>query len=70
MRNKAKLFRTRHASAKRERRSSSYSFLTSELDEGEWSVSRPGRALPLGKDPGTPLDRRLGGPQSRSGHRG
>jgi hypothetical protein len=53
MRNKAKLFRTRHASAKRERRSSSYSFLTSELFEGEWSVSRPGRALPLGKDPGT-----------------
>jgi hypothetical protein len=25
---------------------------------------------PRGKDPRYPLDRRLGGPQSRSGHRG
>jgi hypothetical protein len=24
---------------------------TSALDEGEWSASRPGRALPLGKGP-------------------
>jgi hypothetical protein len=32
-------------------------------------VSRPGRALPRGKDPRYPLYRRLGGPQSRSGHR-
>jgi hypothetical protein len=37
---------------------------------GEWSASRPGRALPRGKDPRYPLYRRLGGPQSRSGHRG
>jgi hypothetical protein len=37
---------------------------------GEWSVSRPGRALAPGKDPRYPLDRKLGGPQSRSGHRG
>jgi hypothetical protein len=29
-----------------ERRYSSYSFLTSALDGGEWSASRPGRALP------------------------
>jgi hypothetical protein len=36
---------------------------------GEWSASRPGRALPRGKDPRYPLYRRLGGPQSRSGHR-
>jgi hypothetical protein len=36
---------------------SSYSF-TSALDGGEWSESR------------YPLYRRLGGPQSRSGHRG
>jgi hypothetical protein len=52
-----------------ERRYSSYSFLTSALDWGEWSASRPGRALPRGKDPRYPLYRRLGGPQSRSGHR-
>jgi hypothetical protein len=26
-------------------------FLTSAVDGGEWSVSRPGHALPLGKDP-------------------
>jgi hypothetical protein len=31
-----------------ERRYSSYSFLTSALDGGEWSASRPGRALPPG----------------------
>jgi hypothetical protein len=37
---------------------------------GEWSASRPGRALPPGKGPRYPLYRRLGGPQSRSGHRG
>jgi hypothetical protein len=30
---------------------SSYSFSTSELDGCEWSVSRPGRALALGKGP-------------------
>jgi hypothetical protein len=55
-----------------ERMYSSYSFLTSALDGGEWSASasRPGRALPPGKEPRYPLDRRLGGPQSRSGRRG
>jgi hypothetical protein len=37
---------------------------------GEWSASRPGRALPPGKDSRYSLYRRLGGPQSRSGHRG
>jgi hypothetical protein len=47
-----------------------YSFLTSALDGGEWSASRPCRALPWGKDPRYPLNRRLGGPQSRSGRRG
>jgi hypothetical protein len=37
-----------------ERRYSSYSFLTSALDGGEWSASRPGRALPPGeRTPGT-----------------
>jgi len=52
-----------------ERMYSPYSFTTSAIDGGEWSESRPGRALPPGKDPRCPLDRRLGGPQSRSGHR-
>jgi len=37
--------------------------LTSALDAGERSASRPGRALPPGKDPRYPWDRRLGGPQ-------
>jgi hypothetical protein len=49
---------------------SSYSFLTSALDGGEWSASRPGRTLPWEKDPWYLFYRRLGGPQSRSGHRG
>jgi hypothetical protein len=53
-----------------ERMYSSHSFMTSALDEGEWSASRPGRALCPGKGPPYPLNRRLGGPQSRSGHRG
>jgi hypothetical protein len=46
-----------------------YSFLT-RLDAGKWSASRPGCALPPGKEPQYPLDRRLGGPQSWSWHRG
>jgi hypothetical protein len=46
---------------------SSYLFTTSALDRGEWLASRPDRAIPPGKGP---PDRRLGGPQSRSGHRG
>jgi hypothetical protein len=66
----AKLSRYLHADAKEERRYSSYSFLTSALDGCEWSASRPGRALPAGKNLRYPLDRRLGGPQSWSGHRG
>jgi hypothetical protein len=49
---------------------SSDSFLTSALDGGEWSASRPGRANPRGKDRRYPMYRRLGGPQSRSGRRG
>jgi hypothetical protein len=40
-------------SLKGKRRYSSYSFLTSTLDVGEWSASRPGRALSREKDPGT-----------------
>jgi hypothetical protein len=61
---------TRHGGVWGGRRYSSYSFLTSALDGGEWSASRPGRALPPGKDLQYPLDIRLGGPQSRSGRRG
>jgi hypothetical protein len=41
----------RHGGAWGERRYSSYSFLTSALDGGEWSASRPGRALSPGKGP-------------------
>jgi hypothetical protein len=51
-----------------ERSYSSYSFFNSALDEDEWSASHPGRDLPRAKDPRYPLYRRLGGPQSRSGH--
>jgi len=43
-----------------------YSFLTTALEGGEWSASRPGRSLPPGKTR-YPLYRRLGGPQGRSG---
>jgi hypothetical protein len=50
---------TRHGGSCGERRYSSYSFLTSALDGGEWSASRPGRALPHGKDPRYPLYTRL-----------
>jgi hypothetical protein len=42
---------TRHGGAWGERRYSSYSFTTSALDGGEWSASRPGRALVSGKGP-------------------
>src|SRR5215471_13527024 len=41
-------------------------FLTSALEWGEGSASRPGRFLPPGKTR-YPLYRRLGGPQGRSG---
>jgi hypothetical protein len=33
----------------------SYSFLDSALDGGEWSASRPGRALAPGKGPPVPI---------------
>jgi hypothetical protein len=47
-----------------------HTFLTSALDWGEWSASRLGRFFPRERAPGYPLDRRLGGLQSRSGHGG
>ena len=40
--------------------------MTTALEEGERSAARPGRSLPPGKTR-YPLDRRLGGPQGRSG---
>jgi hypothetical protein len=43
-----------------DRRYSSYCFLTSALEGGEWSASRPGRALPLGKEPPVPTVREAG----------
>jgi hypothetical protein len=60
---------TRHGGSWGERRYSFFSFWTSALDGGKWSASRLGRALPPGIDPRYPLDRRLGGPESRSGRR-
>jgi hypothetical protein len=50
------------------RYSSTYS-LTTALGGGKWLASRPGRFIP-GKSLCYPLDRRLGGPQSRSGRGG
>jgi len=41
--------------------------MTTALEGGEGSASRPGRSLPPGKTR-YPLYRRLGGPQGRSGH--
>jgi hypothetical protein len=38
-----------------DRKYSSYSFLTSALEGGEWSASRPGRALPPGKELPVPI---------------
>jgi hypothetical protein len=51
---------TRHGGAWGERKYSSYSFSTSALDEGEWSASRPGRALPPGKGPPVPIVQEAG----------
>jgi hypothetical protein len=42
---------TCHGGALGERRYSSYSFLTSALDGGEWSASHPGCTLHPGKEP-------------------
>jgi hypothetical protein len=38
-----------------ERNYSYCTFLTTALDGGEWSASRPGRALPPGKEPPVPI---------------
>jgi hypothetical protein len=50
---------TRQAGAKAKRKYSSYSFLISALDRGEWSASRPCHVSPPGKDP--PDTHRIGG---------
>jgi hypothetical protein len=42
-------------------------FLTSAIDGGERSASRPGRFTSWERAPRCPLERGLGGPQSRSG---
>jgi hypothetical protein len=42
------------------KRCRSYSFTTSELDEGEWSASRFGRALAPGKGPRLPIVQEAG----------
>jgi hypothetical protein len=47
---KSKAVSLRHAESNEERKYSSYSFLTSALDGGEKSASRPGYFLPRGKD--------------------
>jgi hypothetical protein len=51
---------TRHGGAWGERRYSSYSFTTSAVNGGEWSASRPGRALPPGKVPPVPIVQEAG----------
>jgi len=45
-------------------------FLTSVLEGGKWSASSSGALPPWGKSSRYPLDRRLGGSQSRSGRGG
>jgi hypothetical protein len=49
-----------HTGALGDRRYTSYSFLTSALEGGEWSASRPGRALPPGKEPQVPIVQEAG----------
>jgi hypothetical protein len=51
---------TRFGGAWGERSYSTYSFSTSALDRGEWSASRPGRALPPVKGPPVPIVQEAG----------
>jgi len=46
-----------------------HTFIAPAIDGDEWSASHPA-TLPTGKEPLALLDRRLGGPQSRSGRDG
>jgi hypothetical protein len=59
----------RHEGVLEDWRYSSTHSLTSAVDRGEWSVHAPA-ALPQGKSPWCPLDRKVGGSQSRSGRGG
>jgi hypothetical protein len=52
---------TRHEGALGGGMYSSYLFLTSALDGGEWSASRLDRALPPGKGPPVPITHWIGG---------
>jgi hypothetical protein len=61
---------TRHEGAWAVRGYSSYLFSTSALDGVSGQRHAPAGLYLRGKEPGYPLDRRLGGPQSQSGHRG
>jgi hypothetical protein len=65
---KVKLSCYRHTGDKGDRMYSSYSFLTSAVDGGQCHA--PVALYTRGKDHRYPLDRRLDGPQSWSGHRG
>jgi hypothetical protein len=49
-----------HGGTRGERRNSSYSYLTSALDGGEWSATRRGRALPPGKEQPVPIGQESG----------
>jgi hypothetical protein len=51
---------TRYGGAWGERRYSSYSFLTSAPEGGEWSASRSSRPLPPGKEPPVPTVQEAG----------
>jgi hypothetical protein len=57
---------TRHGGTRGERSYSSYSYLTSALDGVSGQRHVPAALYPFRH----PLDKRLGGPQSRSGRRG
>jgi hypothetical protein len=57
---KVNLSRYVYAGDKGERKYKSYSFLTSPVDGGNWSASRPGRALPPGKAPPVPIVQEAG----------
>jgi hypothetical protein len=60
---------TRHPGAWWERKYSSCSFSTSALEVVSGQRHVPAVLYPRGKDPRYPMYRRLGRPQSRSGHR-
>jgi hypothetical protein len=59
-----------HAGTKGKIRYSFYSFLTSAVDKVSGQSHAPATLYLRGNDSQYPLDRRLGGPQSRSGHGG